>query len=207
MRQPKNTLEQQLSLEGEFQRKLGYSADYAEGIIAFLENAAHSSLVSRFGYIASLILKKYMKNQAVDSVLIAYCAIKYIAINRKLSADIQIADFNNPTHARAIVFLLNEYAKDPMGGGEPLSAFTQANLVVEMAKRSTCHAAIAFVDGKPAGLINCIEGFSTFACKPLLNIHDVVVLAEFRGQGINSLLLNERNCHWFRLLQTDSRKF
>ena len=105
--------------------------------------------------------------------------------------DIQIADFNNPTHASAIVFLLNEYAKDPMGGGEPLSAFTQANLVVEMAKRSTCHAAIAFVDGKPAGLINCIEGFSTFACKPLLNIHDVVVLAEFRGQGISSLLLNK----------------
>ena len=105
--------------------------------------------------------------------------------------DIQIADFNNPTHASAIVFLLNEYAKDPMSGGEPLSAFTQANLVVEMAKRSTCHAAIAFVDGKPAGLINCIEGFSTFACKPLLNIHDVVVLAEFRGQGISSLLLNK----------------
>ena len=105
--------------------------------------------------------------------------------------DIQIADFNNPTHASAIVFLLNEYAKDPMGGGEPLSAFTQANLVAELAKRPTCHAAIAFVDGKPVGLINCIEGFSTFACKPLLNIHDVVVLAEFRGQGISSLLLNK----------------
>ncbi len=105
--------------------------------------------------------------------------------------DIQIADFNNPTHASAIVFLLNEYAKDTMGGGEALSAFTQANLVAEMAKRSTCHAAIAFVDGKPAGLINCIEGFSTFACKPLLNIHDVVVLAEFRGQGISNLLLKK----------------
>jgi GNAT superfamily N-acetyltransferase len=105
--------------------------------------------------------------------------------------DIQIADFSNPTHAHAIVYLLNEYAKDPMGGGEALSAFTQANLVNEMAKRPTCHAAIAFVDGKPAGLINCIEGFSTFACKPLLNIHDVVVLAEFRGQGISSLLLKK----------------
>mgnify|MGYP002682566391 FL=1 len=99
--------------------------------------------------------------------------------------------YKRQTHASAIVFLLNEYAKDPMGGGESLSAFTQANLVAEMAKRSTCHAAIAFVDGKPAGLINCIEGFSTFACKPLLNIHDVVVLAEFRGQGISSLLLNK----------------
>ena len=33
----KNTLEQQLSLEGEYQRKLGYGADYAEGVAAFLE--------------------------------------------------------------------------------------------------------------------------------------------------------------------------
>jgi len=104
---------------------------------------------------------------------------------------IQIADFSNPAHASAIVYLLNEYAKDDMGGGEPLSTFTQANLVKEMAKRPICHAAIAFVDGKPAGLINCLEGFSTFACKPLLNIHDVVVLAKYRGQGISSRLLQK----------------
>ena len=105
--------------------------------------------------------------------------------------DLQIADFSNPAHASAIVYLLNEYAKDDMGGGAPLSTYTQANLVKEMAKRPTFHSVIAFLDGSPAGLINCIEGFSTFACKPLLNIHDVVVLAEFRGQGISSLLLKK----------------
>jgi GNAT superfamily N-acetyltransferase len=105
--------------------------------------------------------------------------------------NIQIADFNNPTHAQAIVFLLNEYAKDEMGGGEELSAFTQANLVSEMAKRPSFHVVIAFVDGKPAGLINCIESFSTFACKPILNIHDVVVLADYRGKGISSQLLKK----------------
>ena len=105
--------------------------------------------------------------------------------------DLQIADFSNPAHASAIVYLLNEYAKDDMGGGEPLSTYTQANLVKEMAKRPTIHVVLAFIDGKPAGLINCIEGFSTFACKPLLNIHDVVVLAEHRGQGISSQLLQK----------------
>jgi GNAT superfamily N-acetyltransferase len=105
--------------------------------------------------------------------------------------DIQIADFNNPFHANAIVFLLNEYAKDDMGGGEPLSPFTQANLVQEMATRPAFHVVLAFVNDRPAGLINCIEGFSTFACKPLLNIHDIVVLAEYRGQGISSQLLKK----------------
>lgn len=104
---------------------------------------------------------------------------------------IQIADLNNPAHASAVVYLLNEYAKDDMGGGEPLSTYTQANLVKEMAKRPTIHVVLAFVDGKPAGLINCIEGFSTFACKPLLNIHDVVVLAEYRGKSISSQLLKK----------------
>lgn len=105
--------------------------------------------------------------------------------------DIQLADFSNPFHASAVVYLLNEYAKDPMGGGEELSAFVKANLVNEMAKRSGVYAILAFVNGQPAGLANCIEGFSTFACKPLLNIHDMVVLAEYRGQGISSQLLKK----------------
>jgi GNAT superfamily N-acetyltransferase len=105
--------------------------------------------------------------------------------------DIQIADLSNTVHAQAIVYLLNEYAKDPMGGGAELSEFVKANLVSEMAKRPIAHVVIAFVNGRPAGLANCIEGFSTFACKPLLNIHDMVVLAEYRGQGISSQLLKK----------------
>ena len=105
--------------------------------------------------------------------------------------NIQIADFSNPAHASAVVYLLNEYAKDPMGGGEELSDFAKTNLVYEMAKRSGVYAILAFVNGNPAGLANCIEGFSTFACKPLLNIHDMVVLEEYRGQGISSQLLKK----------------
>ena len=105
--------------------------------------------------------------------------------------NIQIADFSNPAHASAVVYLLNEYAKDPMGGGEELSDFAKTNLVNEMAKRLGVYAILAFVNGNPAGLANCIEGFSTFACKPLLNIHDMVVLAEYRGQGISSQLLKK----------------
>ena len=39
------------------------------------------------------------------------------------------------------------------------------------------------------GLVNCIEGFSTFACRPLVNIHDVVVLASHRGQRVGEKML------------------
>jgi ribosomal protein S18 acetylase RimI-like enzyme len=44
---------------------------------------------------------------------------------------------------------------------------------------------------EPAGLINCFEAFSTFQCKPIVNVRDIVVVEEFRGQGISHLLLLE----------------
>jgi len=39
--------------------------------------------------------------------------------------EIIIADLTSPAHAAAIVYLLNEYAKDEMGGGAELPAFVQ----------------------------------------------------------------------------------
>ena len=34
-----------------------------------------------------------------------------------------------------------------------------------------------------------LEGFSTFACRPLVNIHDVVVLPGWRGQRVAQQML------------------
>ncbi len=102
---------------------------------------------------------------------------------------IAIADLALPAHAAAILYLLNEYAKDDMGGGAELSAYAKANLIAELRKRQGTHIVLAFVDGSPAGVAICFEGFSTFACKPLLNIHDIVVLKKYRGRGISKRLL------------------
>ena len=33
------------------------------------------------------------------------------------------------------------------------------------------------------------EGFSTFQCRPLLNIHDVAVAGKYRGEGLSKRLL------------------
>ena len=35
----------------------------------------------------------------------------------------------------------------------------------------------------------CFEGFSTFACRPLLNVHDIIVAQSYRGRGLAKLLL------------------
>jgi ribosomal protein S18 acetylase RimI-like enzyme len=99
------------------------------------------------------------------------------------------ADYANASDAAAVVMLLDAYASDPAGGGEPLSDFAKANLVPALAARPTAFSILAFDGEQPVGLINCIEGFSTFACKPLVNVHDVAVLASHRGQRIGEQML------------------
>ena len=87
---------------------------------------------------------------------------------------ILLTDISNPLHAAAIVELLDIYARDPMGGGEPLSDYTRQNLLPALASRQDTVIVLAFEQGKAAGMIIGFEGFSTFACKPQLNIHDVI---------------------------------
>ena len=99
------------------------------------------------------------------------------------------ADLAISQHADAVLTLMDEYASDPMGGGKGLSDYAKANLIPELAIRKTAHLIIAFVDNKPAGLVTCLEGFSTFACQSLLNIHDVIVSVPYRGQGLSKLML------------------
>ena len=101
------------------------------------------------------------------------------------------ARYDDPAHAAALVGLLDAYARDPAGGGEPLSDFARTHLVDELAARPFIFSVLAFEGGNPVGLINAIEGFSTFACRPLVNVHDVVVLPSHRGRGIASRLFAE----------------
>ena len=99
------------------------------------------------------------------------------------------ADYANADHASAVVLLLDAYAQDPMGGGHGLSDFAKANLVAALAARPQAYSVLAFDGNQPVGLVNCIEGFSTFACLPLVNVHDVAVLASHRGRRIGELML------------------
>ncbi|MCR6652709.1 MAG: GNAT family N-acetyltransferase [Cellvibrionaceae bacterium] len=102
---------------------------------------------------------------------------------------IVIADLNLPAHAAAFILLLEEYARDPTGGGKRLSEYAKDNLVAELKSRSSAHIILAFAGDVPVGLLTCIEGFSTFACKPLLNIHDAVVSSDYRGRGLSKQML------------------
>ena len=101
------------------------------------------------------------------------------------------ARYDDPVHAAALVELLDTYARDPAGGGEPLNDFARENLVDALAARPFVFSVLAFDGETPVGLVNAIEGFSTFACRPLVNVHDVVVMPSHRGRGIAAAMLAE----------------
>jgi GNAT superfamily N-acetyltransferase len=110
-------------------------------------------------------------------------------------------DFTRPAHRAAFLHLLDHYAHDPMGGGVGLSEFAKAHLVDGLAARVNFASRLAFDGDSAVGLINCFEGYSTFAARPLLNIHDIVVHADWRGRGVGRALLaaaealaRERGC-------------
>ena len=106
-----------------------------------------------------------------------------------MAVEIVRVDLNDPHHAAVVVGLLDAYAHDPMGGGEGLAAHTQQTLIAALAARVDYVGLLAQDVGEAVGLLNAFEGFSTFAAKPLLNIHDVYVDPALRGQGVGQLLL------------------
>ncbi len=108
-----------------------------------------------------------------------------------MKVDIIQADYTNEQHGEDLLMLLNAYALDPMGGGEKLSPYVQKNLIKTLANRAGVFTVLCYVDDKPAGITNCVEGFSTFNCKPLVNIHDCGVLSEYRGLGLTGKMFQK----------------
>ncbi len=104
---------------------------------------------------------------------------------------IKQADLSNSEQANAVIELLNEYALHPMGGGEALTEFTRNNLIATLQSRKECSIFLAYDENIAIGLCNCFEAFSTFACKPLLNIHDLFVKESYRKQGIARQLMQK----------------
>jgi len=113
----------------------------------------------------------------------------------KNSISLVEVDFSHPDfmkgHGNDLLLLLNAYACDLMGGGQALSKYAQENLLPCLMQRTDFYTVISYIDGNPAGLINAIEGFSTFNAQPLLNIHDVTVLSEYRGLGLSKLMFKK----------------
>ena len=103
------------------------------------------------------------------------------------------ADLSVKQDADNMLRLLDVYANDPMGIGESLPSSVMASLVAEMLNLGpSCVVYLAFIDGQPdaIALANAFVGFSTFKAKRLLNIHDFVVVPEYRGLKVGQKLID-----------------
>jgi GNAT superfamily N-acetyltransferase len=105
------------------------------------------------------------------------------------NATITEADLARGDHAQAVVDLIDAYARDPMGNASPLSAEVRAALVPGLRAHPTTLVFLAYRGETPIGVAVCFRGFSTFAARPLVNVHDLAVLPAHRGQGVGRALL------------------
>lgn len=105
------------------------------------------------------------------------------------SIDIIEADLDRAEHQRAVADLTNAYAMDPMGNGKPLAASVRDSLIPGLRQHPTTLIFLAYEENQPVGIATCFRGFSTFAARPLINVHDLAVLPEHRGQAVGRRLL------------------
>jgi ribosomal protein S18 acetylase RimI-like enzyme len=99
------------------------------------------------------------------------------------------ADLDDPGHAEAVLEILDSYAREPAVTGRSLRADVRTRLISELRAHAPARILLAFDGDRPVGLAVCFLGFSTFAARPLLNIHDLAVLPDDRGRGIGRALL------------------
>ncbi|MDR1859363.1 MAG: GNAT family N-acetyltransferase [Bacteroidales bacterium] len=99
-------------------------------------------------------------------------------------------DLSDEEHAAQVVRLLDAYMRDAMGLSAPMPVGLAPRIIAGLRQHSGYIGFFALCDGQYAGLANCNRNFSTFKARPLLNIHDLIVLPEFRRQGVGRFLLD-----------------
>ncbi|MEZ5657187.1 MAG: GNAT family N-acetyltransferase [Burkholderiaceae bacterium] len=93
------------------------------------------------------------------------------------------------SHRAALLRLLDDYARSPEGGGEPLHAEVLQALPAQLAACPTYIGLLAWEGREPAGLLNAFWSLSTFKARRLINIHDLAVASAYRRRGIGRALI------------------
>jgi GNAT superfamily N-acetyltransferase len=99
------------------------------------------------------------------------------------------ADLDRPEHQVAVLAMIDAYSRDPMGDGAPLAPDVRERLIPGLRRHPTTLVFLAYDCETPVGVAVCFVGFSTFAGKPLVNLHDVSIVPTHRGRGIGRGLL------------------
>lgn len=116
-------------------------------------------------------------------------------MNPPITIEIVAADLARPEHQRAVVEMVDAYCRDPMANGRPLDGRVREQLIPALREQPLALTLLAFDGERPIGIACCFRGFSTFAARPVMNLHDLMVVAEFRGRGVGRQLLQAVEKH------------
>ncbi len=112
-----------------------------------------------------------------------------------MSERIQLADLRIRNDAEALLAVLDSYVQDPIIAGAPFDPEVREQLVPALLAHPTTLVWIAREEAQPVGALVGFLGFSTFRAKPLLNVHDLAVVPERRGQQLGERLLATAEAH------------
>ncbi|MCL1822556.1 MAG: GNAT family N-acetyltransferase [Prolixibacteraceae bacterium] len=107
-----------------------------------------------------------------------------------MDTKIVLCDFFDLKHREAVIMLINAYIRDEMGGGTLLSEPKQIDLVEGLKNHPKAIVLLAESHGVFIGMLTAFENFSTFTARPMMNIHDVMVLETYRKKGVGRSLMN-----------------
>lgn len=99
------------------------------------------------------------------------------------------ANLKDAAQAQAVVELINMYAQESMGQGAALPATVQQQLIPQLRAHPTAYVFLAYDQHQPIGVAISFLGLSTWAARPLMNIHDLMVKVDYRHQGVGYQLL------------------
>lgn len=93
-------------------------------------------------------------------------------------------DINNPQQRNDMQQLFQEYSQSS-------SAEIRSDIVEKLCELPYFTGFMAYHGDTPAGFAVCFESFSSYRCKKVLNIHDFMVSARYRGRGFCKTLLKQ----------------
>ncbi|MEZ6133570.1 MAG: GNAT family N-acetyltransferase [Pirellulaceae bacterium] len=106
------------------------------------------------------------------------------------NVNVRLAQLADASDSESILRLLEHYYEHPMGAGGPLPADVRGRVLDGLRSHPTTLVFLAEQAGVAQGMAVCFLGYSTFKARPLINIHDLVVHGDCRGQGLGSALID-----------------